>query len=159
MNNEEKLIGQFYASFSQLNYKGMQQCYRDDIIFYDPVFQQLKRKKAMAMWHMLCASSKGVSITVSDISANNELGSCKWEAKYNFSATGMTVHNKIKARFKFKDGKIIQHTDHFNLWKWSSMALGIPGLLLGWSPIIKNKVRRTASRNLEKFIEKNEEYM
>jgi hypothetical protein len=158
MNNEEKLISQFYASFNKLDYKSMQQCYRDEIIFSDPVFQQLKGKKAMAMWHMLCSLSKGVSITVSDASANAESGSCKWEAKYNFSATGRAVHNKIQAQFKFKGGKIIQHTDHFNLWKWCSMALGLPGLLLGWSPIIRNKVRHTASKNLEKFIEKNIEY-
>jgi len=158
MNNEEKLIEQFYTCFMQLDYKGMQQCYTDDIKFYDPVFQHLKGKQAMAMWHMLCNSSKGVSITVSAISANNNEGSCRWEAKYNFSATGRGVHNKIQARFKFKDGKISEHTDHFNLWKWSSMALGLPGLLLGWSPVIRNKIRHTASRNLEKFIDKNKEY-
>jgi ketosteroid isomerase-like protein len=158
MNNEEKLINQFYNSFSRLDYREMQQCYCDDIIFSDPVFQQLKGKKAMAMWHMLCNASKGVSITVSDISANNESGSCKWKAKYTFSATGRAVHNKIQAQFKFKDGKISEHTDHFNLWRWSSMALGLPGLLLGWSPLIRNKVRHTAKRNLEKLIEKNEQY-
>ena len=31
-------------------------------------------------------------------------------------------------------------------------ALGAPGLLLGWSPSLKRKVRSTAAGNLKKFL-------
>lgn len=158
MTNEEKLIEKFYTCFGQRDYKGMQDCYHNDIQFSDPVFPNLKSKQAKAMWHMLCAASKDLSITTSDIKADPETGSCKWNATYTFSKTNRQVLNKITAHFKFKDGKIVQHHDHFNFWKWSSMALGLPGLLLGWTPIIKNKVRGTAGDNLKKFIEKNGEY-
>jgi hypothetical protein len=68
--------------------------------------------------------------------------------------TGRRVHNKIDATFQFQDGKIIRHHDRFNFWKWSFMALGPVGLFLGWSPFIKNKVRKQAAKNLEKFIKK-----
>jgi len=158
MTNEEQLIGKFYACFNQRDCVGMQACYHDDIEFSDPVFPHLKGKQPKAMWHMLCAASKDIRITVSDIKADAQTGGCKWNAAYTFSRTNRPVLNKITAGFKFKDGKIIQHHDDFNFWAWSKQALGTPGLLLGWTPIIKNKVRRTASNNLIKFIEKNEQY-
>ena len=53
-------------------------------------------------------------------------------ATYLFSATGRTVENHIEAYFRFADGKIIEHHDHFDLWRWMRQALGAKGLLLGW---------------------------
>ncbi len=40
-------------------------------------------------------------------------GSARWEAVYPFSETGRIVHNRIRAEFRFRDGKIIEHRDHF----------------------------------------------
>ena len=71
-----------------------------------------------------------------------------WEAKYEFGSNKRKVHNKIRARFYFDQGQIIEHTDVFDFWKWSSMALGLPGLLMGWSPIIRKKVRKTIKKRL-----------
>ena len=39
-------------------------------------------------------------------------------ATYTFSATGRTVVNRIRARFDFRDGKIVRHVDSFDLWRW-----------------------------------------
>ena len=50
------------------------------------------------------------------------------------------VINDIIAEFKIKDGKIIKHQDKFDFYKWSRQALGFPGLFLGWTPFLKNKV-------------------
>jgi hypothetical protein len=60
----------------------------------------------------------------------------------------------IDADFEFKDGKIFRHRDHFDFWRWSRMALGTSGLLLGWTPFLKNKVQTTAKARLRKFMEK-----
>ena len=65
------------------------------------------------------------------------------------------MFNRIDASFRFEDGKIIEHTDVFDLWAWSRMALGLPGVLLGWSPIVRNKVRGQAGGQLERFMSKN----
>ena len=54
--------------------------------------------------------------------------------------------------FSNKRGRIIQHRDIFSFWKWSFMALGPIGLVLGWSPIIRKKVQQRAFRGLDKFI-------
>ena len=47
---------------------------------------------------------------------------------------------------------IATHHDRFNFWAWARQALGTPGLLLGWSPSLKRKVRSTAAGNLKKFL-------
>lgn len=133
----------------------MQSCYHDDIQFSDPVFQNLKGKEAKAMWHMLVSSGKDLRLEFSKVKSSNHQGSCHWEAFYTFSRTGKKVHNIIDAEFEFKDGKILKHTDTFDLWKWSGMALGISGTLLGWSPLIRNKIRGIATENLKKFMAAN----
>ncbi len=44
------------------------------------------------------------------------------------------------------------YTAFGHLYRWTRMALGLPGLLLGWSPLLQNKVRRQAGESLAKFI-------
>ena len=151
MNPNAKIIEKFYQSFTQLDYQGMAMCYHPDIHFTDPVFD-LKGESAPAMWEMLCARAKDFKLTFKDVKADGNTGSAHWEAKYLFSATGRSVHNVIEAKFEFEDGKIIRHVDEFNFWKWTQMALGTSGYLLGWTPFLKNKVAQTANSNLTKFM-------
>lgn len=152
------LIEKFYQSFQQKDFRTMQSCYHDAVLFSDPVFQHLQGNEAKAMWHMLVMGGKDLELTYRDITADGFQGSCHWEATYTFSGSGRKVHNIIEARFEFKDGKIIHHTDDFDLWKWSRMALGTPGIVLGWSPFLKNKIRKMAAANLSKFIAAHPEY-
>ena len=76
-----------------------------------------------------------------------------WDAHYRFSATGRIVDNSIDARFGFDpQGRIASHRDRFDFWRWSRQALGMPGMLLGWSPMLRNKVRAQAGANLGQFL-------
>ncbi len=136
----------------------MAACYHEKLTFRDPAFLTLNYKQTAAMWHMLCERGKDLELTFSEVESDERRGSCRWEAKYTFSATGQKVHNIIKAKFRFEAGKIIQHDDEFNFWRWSRQALGLPGLALGWSPVLKNKVHKTALNNLEKFIAQHATY-
>ncbi len=158
MNESEEIIQNFYTAFEKKDWKGMQDCYHPQIQFSDPVFQHLKGGEAKAMWHMLALAGKDLKISFKNISANERTGACDWDAHYSFSRTGRKVHNIIHASFEFKDKKIIKHTDSFNLWKWSAMALGISGALMGWSSFIQSKIRATALKNLSKFIGEHPEY-
>ena len=158
MNPAEQLINQFYTSFGQKDLKGILNCYHPEATFSDPVFGKLSSKEVKAMWHLLATRGKDLELTFSDIKANETNGSCHWEARYTFSKTGRKVHNKINASFRFRDGKIIEHRDQFDLYKWMRMALGIPGLLLGWTPFLQNKVRKAAKADLAAFIKKHPEY-
>ena len=156
MHHNIAMIEKFYSCFKKLDADGMAQCYHENIEFSDPVFPKLQGSEVGAMWKMLCSQAQGFELMFNDIMADDKMGRVHWEAKYIFSMTHRKVHNKIDASFRFQDGKIIQHHDSFNFWKWSFMALGPVGLLLGWSPLVKNKVQRQAAKNLEIFIKKSE---
>lgn len=131
----------------------MQSCYSDDIIFNDPAFGILEGPEAKAMWEMLCKNAKQFSLTFSNIQLlDEEYATCNWVATYLFSKTGRKVVNNIKAHMRIQDGIITEHTDQFDIWKWSRQALGLPGMLLGWSGYMKQKIRNNARANLEKYM-------
>jgi limonene-1,2-epoxide hydrolase len=155
MSQQLQTIEKFYSAFQKKDWKTMQSCYHDDIRFSDPAFQNLKGAEVKAMWHMLTQNARNFSLSFKDATSNGIQGSCYWEAGYTFSKTGKQVLNKITASFEFKDGLIIKHTDRFDFWKWTRMALGLPGLLLGWTPFLQNKVRETAMSGLKKFMAEN----
>lgn len=156
MLESRKVIETFYTAFQNKDWKTMQSCYHDNATFSDPAFKNLNAKQVRAMWQMLVTAGKDVQVVFASIQSDGVIGSCDWEAYYSFSKTGRKVHNVIHASFEFSEGKILRHTDSFNLWKWSGMALGPVGTLLGWTPFLKSKIRNTASRSLEKFMKENE---
>lgn len=154
MHPNAEQISRFYAAFASRDADAMIDCYHADVEFSDPVFPELRGVRAGAMWRMLCARAKDLRVEVRDISADDRLGRAHWDARYTFSATGRQVENAIDAEFEFVDGRIIRHHDSFDLWSWSRQALGLRGLLLGWSPILRDRVRAQAAAGLEAFIQK-----
>lgn len=157
MDTNQQVIERFYTAFSQLDYKGMADCYSDDIIFSDPVFMVLKGDEAKAMWEMLCKAAKNWSLSFSNIQlVDEEYATCNWIANYTFSKTGNKVENKVKAFMKLKDGKIIEHSDGFRLSTWMGQALGWKGVLFGWTGFMKRAVQKNARKNLVAFIERKQ---
>lgn len=154
MTANTQLIEQFYTAFQKKDYKAMQDCYADKATFSDPVFQNLNAEQVRAMWEMLCLRGKDLEIDFKEVRANESDGSAVWIARYTFSSTGRYVVNHINARFKFENGKIVEHTDQFNFHRWCGQALGLAGRLLGWTPLIRNKVQRSAMAALNDFIRK-----
>lgn len=151
----KKLITKFYSAFSNLDAETMCSCYHHDIIFRDPAFGTLNGSKAKAMWQMLCESQKGKEFKVvySNIETLDNTGSAHWEAFYTFSKSGRSVHNKIDAKFEFKDGLIIKHIDEFNIHKWAKQALGLKGYLLGGTSFFKKKLNEQTNNVLDQYIE------
>ena len=149
----QQLVETFYQAFKNLDAETMVSCYHDDITFQDPAFGELKGKRAGNMWRMLCESQKGknFAIEVTNIVCDETKGSAHWEAHYIFSKTGRKVHNIIDAEFEFKDGKIIKHTDHFNLHKWAKQAMGFKGLLVGGTNFFRKKLQSQTLHLLSKF--------
>ena len=145
------LIETFYTGLKERDSDKMIACYHDNIIFEDPAFGKLKGERAKKMWKMLCKNGKNLYIDFSNIKADDQQGSAHWEAKYTFSQTGRAVHNKIDAQFEFKDGKIVRHTDHFNLRQWAGQAMGWKGKLLGGTNFFKNKLHQQTNKTLDQF--------
>jgi ketosteroid isomerase-like protein len=153
MENKD-LITKFYSSFKKRDFKSMQECYADNATFSDEVFQDLNASQVKSMWEMLCLRGKDLELEFKNVNADEKTGSAEWIATYTFSKSGRKVENRIKVDFIFENGKIAKHSDHFSFYRWSRQALGISGLLLGWTPFLKNKVRKTAMKNLNDFINK-----
>ncbi|MBK7557118.1 MAG: nuclear transport factor 2 family protein [Chitinophagaceae bacterium] len=152
--NRDELINKFYSAFQQLDHRGMNSCYSEDIVFFDPVFGFLRGDEVRSMWEMLCKNAKDFSLTYSNIKhLDDEYSTCEWVATYTFSKTGKKVVNRIKANMLFADGKIIEHSDAFSLHRWSSQALGFTGWLLGWNRFFQRKIQNGARKNLVKFME------
>jgi len=152
MHHNAELIRRFYTSFGNRDARGMAACYHPSVNFSDEVFIDLHGAQASGMWQMLCERAKDLKVEFRDIEADESAGRAHWEAWYTFSPTGRRVHNRIDARFGFRDGKIIRHRDSFDFWAWASQALGPRGRLLGWSSLVKNRVRSQAARNLAAFL-------
>lgn len=146
-----ELISRFYQAFQRQDAEAMAACYAPDVQFSDAVFVGLKGREAGDMWRMLCSRAKDFSLSFTEVQADEQHGSARWTAQYTFSATGRTVVNEIRAEFVFKDGLIIEHRDHFDLWRWSRQALGLKGLLLGWLPSVQAAIRRQARQGLSGF--------
>ncbi|MFD2531727.1 nuclear transport factor 2 family protein [Gracilimonas halophila] len=152
MNKNENVIDQLYSALQKVDHEGMIRCYHPEATFKDPVFDLGSKKEIAGMWTMLCKRAKEFEFHFDQVWADEESGKARLKAKYLFSQTNRMVHNNINARFKFKDGFIIEHVDSFDFWRWSRQALGLPGLLLGWSSFLQKKVQRQAYKNMEAFI-------
>ena len=150
-SSNEGTIRRFYEAFQKRDAATMAACYAPDVRFSDPVFTDLRGAQAGLMWKMLCERGKDLKIEVSGIGADAGTGRAHWEAWYTFSATGRKVHNVIDASFEFREGLITRHTDRFDLYRWARQALGPAGLLLGWSPLLQNKVRAMAAKGLADY--------
>jgi ketosteroid isomerase-like protein len=152
MHPHSQLISDFYSAFQRRDAAAMAACYHPDVEFSDPVFVGLRHGGVTSMWHMLCERGKDLELTFRDVQADDRTGRAHWDARYTFSTTGRKVLNRIDAEFEFRDGKIVRHNDHFDFYAWSRQALGPMGLVLGWTPLLKNKVRSQARGSLEKYM-------
>ncbi len=154
MNANEELIHHFYTCFQQKDYKGMQACYADHATFSDAVFKNLNASQVRAMWEMLILKGKDMRVEFGNVSANDHTATAHWDAYYTFSSTGNKVINRIDASFEIENGKIVKHTDHFSFYTWAKQALGINGILLGWTNFLRKKVSAQAMKNLDSFMGK-----
>jgi hypothetical protein len=158
MHPNQATLEKFYSAFAQLDSDTMAACYAPDAGFDDEAFSLRGHEQVTGMWHMLCDVTKAKGrdvwkLVYSDIAADAHKGKAHWEADYRFSATGRLVHNSIDGVFEFNEqGLIRKHVDRFDFWAWSRQALGTPGALLGWTPMLRTKVRAQAAANLQKYL-------
>ena len=154
MHPNASLLHEFYGAFAAHDAGRMVACYAPDVEFSDPVFPLLRGDEVRAMWRMLCERGKDLRVSVSRVEADDLRGGAHWDADYTFSATVRPVHNRVEARFTFREGKITAHRDAFDLWRWAGMALGARGRLLGWLPPVQASIRRQADASLRAYVKK-----
>ncbi len=152
MHRNAELITRFYSAFAKRDAAGMNACYHRDVHFTDPVFGDLRGSDACAMWEMLCARGKDLSLTFRDVHADDEHGRARWTARYTFSKTRRPVINDIAAAFEFRDGLIVRHRDEFSLYRWARQALGPLGWIFGWTGMLQSRVRVDAGSAVADWI-------
>lgn len=145
-------LERFYTAFQQHDWKTMGDCYHEHATFSDPVFPDLDAEQTGAMWKMLLSGGTDLRITFEVLEETANTGKVRWQAWYTFSKTKRPVHNIVSSTFVLKDGLIMEQKDVFDFWRWSRQALGTTGWLLGWSPIVRDKVRGIATNNLNKTL-------
>ncbi|TNE65978.1 MAG: nuclear transport factor 2 family protein [Bacteroidetes bacterium] len=155
MHANEKLLTSFYEALQNRDHVTMQACYADQASFSDPVFTCLNAAEVRAMWEMLLTRGKDLALTFRNIRADDRSGSAECTATYTFTATGRKVTNHIRSEFELADGKILRQRDSFDFHRWARQALGLSGLLLGWTGFFQNKVRAGAMKSLKQFMQPN----
>ena len=146
-----ELIERLYGAMNQGDGETMASCYAPDARFSDPAFGELRDSEPGDMWRMLTGRATDLTVELAEHEADEHRGSAHWIARYTFGPTGRHVVNDIRATFRFENGLIAEHDDRFSFHKWSRQALGLPGTLLGWTPLLRASVRRRARGDLEKF--------
>ena len=141
----------FYEAFMVRDHYTMGLLYAEHATFSDPVFPLLNAKGARLMWQMLLSRAEDLGIEVKVLEDSPARARVDWVAYYTFTATGRPVVNRIHTEMTIAAGKIVRQVDTFSLWRWSKQALGTKGLLLGWTPLVKNKVRAQAAHSLRQF--------
>ncbi len=161
MKANRSTLTRFYSALAHLDPDAMACCYAPDVHFQDEVFSLDGRDQVMAMWRMLCTSAQARGradwkLNYRVISVNAETGRMHWSAHYRFGKIQRPVHNRIRSTFHFNEaGQITRHHDQFDFWRWSRQALGLPGLLLGWSPLLRQQVRSKALLGLNRHLAEN----
>lgn len=151
-----QVITAFYDAFQRKQAEEMAALYAEDAVFEDPVFGRLADGRARQMWRMLVKrGGSDLQVGCSDIRQEGDWAFAKWTASYKFGPKKRPVLNIIEAKMRVVDGKIQEHYDHFSFVSWASMALGVPGMLLGWTPFLRKQVRKKSLNALSKFENKN----
>lgn len=144
----------FYEAFMVRDHYTMGMLYAEHATFSDPVFPLLNARGARFMWKMLLTRAEDLGIEVKILEDSPMRARVEWVAYYNFGATGRRVVNRIQTEMALSNGRIVRQVDRFNLWRWSGQALGAKGWLLGWTPLVRNKIRAQAAHSLREYARK-----
>lgn len=144
----------FYDAFSVRDWYSISLLYAEHATFSDPVFPLLNAKGTRLMWQMLLSRAEDFEADAEILEDSAARCRVNWVARYTFSGTGRPVTNRVQTSMQLSAGKIVRQQDTFSLWYWSAQALGPKGVLLGWTPMVRNKIRARASDSLRDFARK-----
>jgi ketosteroid isomerase-like protein len=148
------LIERFYTAFQALDAETMSACYSNDVRFTDPAFGALHGREVGDMWRMLLGRANDFTLSVDDVKVVGQAATAKAVARYTYSGSGRFVVNTIDSRFEIRNGLIAEQIDSFDLWRWSRQALGVKGLLFGWSTRMQEEINLRARRALKEYQNK-----
>ena len=151
MNQNEATIHRFFTAYQNKEYTTMQNCYSEDAVYNNPIYGLNDTEHVKAMWEMICKTNKEESLHFENIELlDHEYATCDWSLVYYY--TNRRINNKIKSYLRLENGLIIEHTDAFDLYKWTRMAFGLTGSLIGWSNFFQKRIQKSTRKKLSEFI-------
>src|SRR4051794_34971549 len=150
MADNAEMVRELYEAMDRHDGASMAAMYDPEGRFRDPVFGELSGAEAQDMWRMLTGRAEDLAVELVEYSSEGDRGSARWIARYTFTRTGRPVTNYVRAQFRFRDGRIVEHIDSFPFWRWARQALGPAGVVLGLPPF-NRLIRRRARRDLSEF--------
>ena len=158
MRSNKATLGYFYSAFAHLDADAMCTCYAPQAQFDDELFSVRGSDEIAGMWRMACQSlqdrdRRDWKLNYRTFMLSEQIGCAHWRARYHFGPAGRQVQRRVTATFLFgPDGRIVQQHAQFDFWRWSRQALGLQGLLLGWTPFLRQQVRSRARENLTHYL-------
>ncbi|MCA3219116.1 MAG: nuclear transport factor 2 family protein [Burkholderiales bacterium] len=146
------LAERFYDALSVADHHTMGLMYAPTATFSDPVFPMLSGPEAALMWEMLLTRSRDFSVSY-NVREDDSRAEIVWVARHRFGRNSRPVENRVRTEMTFQAGRIVRQVDRFGFWAWSRQALGLPGWLLGWTPLLQHKVQADAQQQLILFAE------
>eukprot|EP01117_Protostelium_nocturnum_P003508 TRINITY_DN1457_c0_g1_i1.p1 TRINITY_DN1457_c0_g1~~TRINITY_DN1457_c0_g1_i1.p1 ORF type:complete len:189 (-),score=47.62 TRINITY_DN1457_c0_g1_i1:146-712(-) len=177
-----QLLQQFFDHWSEKNVAEMEKIVDvSNLRLSDPLYDQLKSDEIISLWKFYCSrpqfnlECKDVSIEEHDVvvRTNPLFGGFNSKAKvatpqmttkligvaeYTISyqdAEGRLLTNDVNASFEFKNKKIVEITNKFDLWTWAKQTQGVSGSLLGWTSTAQATCCANAAKELEEFTKSN----
>jgi ketosteroid isomerase-like protein len=144
----------FYSAFAARDWRTMGGLYAEDARFSDPAFPDLNAAEVRAMWRMLITRGTDLALQYQVLHESADAAQVRWVARYTFSQTRRPVVNEIVATLTLRGGAIVRHVDVFDFHRWARQALGLPGLLLGWTPSFRRAVQAKAQAGLRQFMQR-----
>src|SRR5262245_39319932 len=155
-----QLIERLYTALHRHEADAMAACYSDDTVrFHDIAFEIRKKSRLYGMWRMICEGESGIKVKIEHIRADDRVGEARIVDCYDFGKNsakndpGRPVVNAITSRFRFLDGRIVEHVDECDEREWAEQAIGGP---FGW---VAGRVRLarsfTANLKLDLFLRRH----
>jgi limonene-1,2-epoxide hydrolase len=125
------LLRRLFTSLQERNHQAMADCYAPSATFRDIAFDLRGGREIHAMWRMICTTTP-VKVTIQQVEADDRGGRARIVDEYTFSDTQLPVVNPITSRFRFENGRIVEHRDECDARRWAEQAIGgVKGWLAG----------------------------
>ncbi|KAG8751620.1 hypothetical protein FRC14_007723 [Serendipita sp. 396] len=175
----EQLVEKYLAAYKAYDLAAMDACTDPEFTFSDPAFPSLNckyeprsswpighpnfvsvAKQAKGMFSMFVNNREKNKMELEYKDIKKGINDLTYTATYTvrYIFTGRPVTNVIQSTFTISptSNLLLSQVDAFPFYTWAKQALGLPGLLLGWTGYLQSQVQHNAGQSLEKYMKKAE---
>jgi len=148
------VLNTFLRALAQRDVEAMIRCYTTTATYHSPIFPQVEGDTLTATWQWFCAKAPDLTMVVDEQAFEANTARVQWTATYTFPKTGRPVVQVTDSIFVFEGPQLCRHEDRFDLHRWSHMALGPLGRVLGGRRWLQRSLQRAAAERVARFQER-----